>query len=92
MPHAMTFYPGGYLLYLHDATPASPGEDQGPEGPTHCATIHDIDYEYQIEMWLIEIAKEESDIVRIVGSDGREWHREGDVFKPTEKAPETPTH
>lgn len=50
--------------YLFDDTPAAPGEKHGERGPTHCATIT-VDYEYQVEMWVQEIEKDNPKVVRI---------------------------
>lgn len=62
-------------LYLHDNTPAGPGEPHGERGPTHCGSVS-VDYEYQAEMWVEEIEKDHPHVVRIECPDlGREWRR-----------------
>jgi hypothetical protein len=62
-------------LYLHDDKPAKEGEVHGERGPTHCATIT-VDYGYQVEQWVIELEKDEPDVVRAECPDiGREWRR-----------------
>jgi hypothetical protein len=61
--------------YCHDNTPAKPGEKHGERGPTHCATIT-VDYEYQVEQWVIELEKYEPRVVRVECPElGREWRR-----------------
>lgn len=73
-------------LYLHDNKPAREGEKHGERGPTHCATIT-VDYEYQVEQWVIELEKDEPDVVRAECPDiGREWRRnEHGKFAETER-------
>lgn len=69
-------------LYLHDATPTKPGEKHGARGPTHAGTV-DVDYEYQAEMWVGDIASDYPQIVRIEClALGCEWVRErGSAFQ-----------
>lgn len=65
-------------VYLHDDTPAKPGEKHGIRGPTHCGTAT-VDYEYQVEMLVEEAAADHPHVVRIECPDlGREWKRDGD--------------
>ncbi len=63
------------ILDCYDDTPSAPGEEHGPKGPTHCASIR-VDYAYQAEMWVQEIEKDQPEIVRIE-CEGlkREWKR-----------------
>ena len=74
-------------LYLHDDKPAVEGEKHGERGPTHCATIT-VDYEYQVEQWVIELEKDEPGVVRAECPDlGREWLRNEDgKFAETARA------
>lgn len=65
-------------LYLHDNTPAGPGEPHGERGPTHCGNVGPVDYEYQVEMWVQEIETDHPHVVRIeCPAIGREWKRDG---------------
>jgi hypothetical protein len=41
-------------LFFHDNTPAAPGQNHGPDGPTHAGTAR-VDYPYQVEMLVQEI-------------------------------------
>jgi hypothetical protein len=77
--------------FLHDNEPAGPGEKHGERGPTHCGTIT-VDYEYQIEQWVIELEHDASYVVRIECPDlGREWKRnESGKFVEVGKAAELP--
>lgn len=69
-------------LYLHDNTPAAVGEKHGERGPTHMGTIHDLDYEYQAEQWVIDLEKDDLAIVRIeCPSLGCEWRRINNKFE-----------
>ena len=69
-------------LFLHDSTPAQAGERHGSRGPTHAATIRDLEYEYQIEEWLMVVHRDHSHIVVVDASDGRRWRRAADRFEP----------
>jgi hypothetical protein len=57
---------------LHDATVDDP---QG----TLCARFV-VDYEYQLEQWLIDLVKDSPEIVLVKVDDGRVWRRQGDEF------------
>ena len=59
---------GDMKLELHDANTG---------GPTATVTV---DYEYQAEMWLDDIAADHPRIVRCVLDNGREWVRDGAKF------------
>jgi hypothetical protein len=62
-------------LALFDNTPAGPGEKHGEYGPTHCGNVN-VDYEYQIEMWVSDIDRNYPMIVRAVClAIGRTWAR-----------------
>ncbi len=77
-------------LFLHDDTPAAPGEKHGPEGPTHAGTVRfeyghgeDLSLSDEIE----QVAAKSPWIVRIVCPDLHEqdgarceWAREGRFF------------
>jgi len=65
------------VLELHDDT-------------SHAATVT-VDYEYQLEQWLIDIGAELPKIVRATSNDGREWKREGACFVLTARGPNSPT-
>ena len=63
-------------VFLHDGTPAGPGEKHGPRGPTHCGTTR-VDYAYQVEQWVSDLEKDQPKVVRIECPDiGREWRRD----------------
>lgn len=67
-------------IFLHDATPAVPGENHGPDGLTHAGTIR-VDYEYQVEVWVQQAQQNLAHIVRIRCPDlGREWKRTDGKF------------
>jgi hypothetical protein len=73
-------------LFLHDDTPAKPGEKHGEDGPTHAGTVH-VDYAYQVEEWVYEVQVAHPAIVRLRCPDlGREWLR-GPDGKFVETAP-----
>lgn len=75
---------GMIKIHLFDNTPAKPGEKHGSLGPTHCGNIT-VDYEYQAEMWVQEIEKDYTHVVRVDVPDlGREWLRD-DSGKMVEK-------
>ncbi len=74
-------------LFLHDATPAGPGEPHGKDGPTHAGTVHfeygendaagDLTLSDEIE----QVAANHKDIVRIRCPEWEcEWLRVGDRF------------
>ena len=65
------------ILYLHDNTPAGPGEKHGSRGPTHCGTIRDVDYEYQVEEHVKMVEEDHDFVVRIECLElGCEWNRD----------------
>jgi len=75
-------------LYLHDDTPAEPGQKHGVDGPTHAGTLS-FEYEHGGDVALSDeieqVAANHKPIVRIrCGSlgkfEGCEWLREGDRF------------
>lgn len=62
-------------LYLHDDGTAPPSNSE--RGGTHAYTVT-CDYEYQVEMWLRDIANDYRDIVRVECPDlGCEWIAHG---------------
>ena len=62
-------------VHFHDNKPAAPGEKHGPDGPTHCGSVS-VDYEYQVEMWVDEVEKDQPLIFKVRCPDLlREWHR-----------------
>jgi hypothetical protein len=67
------------ILNLFDATPEdSDITDHGPLGPAHAARI-EVDYEYQVEQWVIEIGIDHPEIVRAECEDiKRKWTRDSD--------------
>lgn len=68
-------------LYLHDDQPDQPRRLDAPDegqGPTHCATITDVDFDYQAEMWVADIEADHKHVVRVVTDTGREWRRGDD--------------
>jgi hypothetical protein len=68
-------------LHLHDAKPAQSGEKHGPDGPTHAADIV-VDYEYQVEESIAEIAKDMPGIVLVrCPALGCSWRRTGERFE-----------
>ncbi len=72
-------------LYLHDNTPAAPGEPHGERGLTHCGTVP-VDYQYQVDMWVKDIGEDYPHVVRIeCPALGLEWRREGRVFTVTSR-------
>jgi hypothetical protein len=79
-------------FFYHDNTPAKPGEPHGERGPTHCGSQNvTLDYEYQLEMHLDDIAKSYPHIVRIESNTGREWKRDAngnfvEVAEPEQNA------
>lgn len=63
-------------IYFHDNTPAGPGEIHGIDGPTHAGTVS-VDYEYQVEMWVVDAEKTELKCFRIrCPMLQREWKRD----------------
>jgi predicted nucleotidyltransferase len=66
-----------FTLFLHDNTPAAPGESHGEDGPTHAGTVRSADeHVYQLEMRVQEIGGDYPDIVRIRCPElNREWKR-----------------
>jgi hypothetical protein len=67
------------ILNLFDATPEDLDvTEHGPLGPAHAATVK-VDYEYQVEQWVIEIGHDSPDIVRAECEDlRRKWKRDSD--------------
>lgn len=64
-------------LFLHDNTPAKPGEKHGEDGPIHTGSV-DVDYEYQVEQWVIEVGHDHAKIVYARCPDlRRAWRRVG---------------
>jgi hypothetical protein len=69
------------ILNLFDATPESePMEkraiEKGALSSAHAARV-EVDYEYQVEQWVIDIANDQPDIVRAECPDiGRKWVRD----------------
>jgi hypothetical protein len=65
------------LLNLFDATPEdSDTTDHGPLGPAHAARVK-VDYEFQVEQWVIEIGTDYPEIVRAECEDlKRKWKRD----------------
>lgn len=62
--------------YLYDDTPAAAGEKHGPLGPTHRGTLT-VDYEYQVEEWVVDLERSEPKVVCIECPDlCREWWRD----------------
>lgn len=62
-------------LYLHDNTPAAPGEKHGERGPTHCGSVT-FDYDYQAVEWIKDVGKDYPHVVRVECPDlGKEWLR-----------------
>lgn len=71
-------------IFLHDATtlldmkvsPQTLEPLHGERGPTHCGTL-EVDYPYQVEMWVKEIDQLYPRVTRIeCPSLGREWRRD----------------
>jgi hypothetical protein len=87
-PGKNTFDPVIGKIELHDATPAKPGEKHGPGGPTHCGNIQ-VDYEYQLEQWLIDLVVDQPEVVKVKAPDGRVWVRQNREFVAA--PPEPPT-
>lgn len=52
------------MVHFFDNTPAEPGEDHGPLGPTHCGSVP-VDYEYQAEQWVMDVRDINSSVVRV---------------------------
>ena len=64
-------------IFLHDNKPAQGDEPHGFRGPTHCGTTT-VDYEYQAEQLVIDVAEDYPHVVRIECPElGREWRRDG---------------
>ena len=62
-------------LHLHDNEPAKPGEKHGEDGPTHCGSVT-VDYEYQVEQWVIDVGNDHPDIMYARCPDlRRAWRR-----------------
>ena len=67
-------------LHLFDATPDSDpieeARENGALSPSHSANVT-VDYEYQAELWVEEIGRFHSTIVRVeCPSLGRKWIRD----------------
>jgi hypothetical protein len=74
-------------LFLHDATPARPGEPHGQDGPTHAGTVtfeygeHAAAGDLKLSDEIEQIAANHKDIVRIRCPEWEcEWLRDGDRF------------
>lgn len=64
---------------LHDANVNDPVTGK-MKSPTHAGSIN-VDYEYQVEQWVLDVGEDMPVIVRIVVDDGRRvWQRDGKRF------------
>jgi hypothetical protein len=65
------------ILNLFDATPEdSDTTDHGPLGKAHAARV-EVDYQYQVEQWVIEMGTDHPEIIRAECEDlRRKWTRD----------------
>lgn len=58
--------------HVHDDE--TEAKEHGPLGPSHRGTLT-VDYEYQLEQFLIDLPKDDPKATRVVSEDGREWRK-----------------